>query len=917
MRVFATLSLTTAALAFATGAFAATDPNGSIHYARDPAQAIDQPYTAQILKDTTDPSFNSPLTDYLPASTKVPTPEKVLGHIAGAPDYLPYSADVYRYFRALAAASPRVKVFSIGKTEEGREMIAVAIADPSLLADLDANKARLAKLGDPRSIGMNDATADALIAKSTPVYYITGTIHSTETGAPTALMELAYRLAVDDAPYIKHIRAHVVTLITPIVEVDGRDRMVDLYNWHLAHPGENYPPLMYWGHYVAHDNNRDAMAMTLDLTRNVANTYIGWHAQVLHDLHESVPFFYDNTVGDGPYNAWIDPTLTGEWQQLGWDNVQRMTKLGMPGVFTHGDFDTWSPGYLMFIAAMHNGISRLYETFGNGGADTRERILTPDEYARTWYKPNPPLPQVLWSQRDNNNYEQTGLLTALDYFSDNAQLFLKNFYLKSKRSIEKPQQGGPAAYVFSAGDPRTGAQAQLLHIMQLQHAEVSQLTAPATVSMPASQDADGKPLPASTRTFAAGSYVVRMDQPYSRIADTLLDRQYWSPKDPQQHPYDDTGWSMGDLFDVQVTRVTDNAILKAPMTLVSQPIKPPSGLAAIDLPAGKLPRIALMHTWLDTQTEGWWRMALDKLHVKYDYISTQDVARIGDLRSKYDVILFGPVGGVSDQQIVDGLPMWGNPLPWKTTKLTPNIGTIDSTDDIRPGLGSSGLGNLRQFVRRGGLLITAEDTAKFAIDEGMAPGVFITPTSKLKVVGSVLQARFVDRQSPIAAGYASDNLALYSATGQSFTVSNLVTGSQGLPNAMDFQRPTGRGGPHDMDSPEARPFVAPPALPRAKPWQALPLNVEQMRNNPWVIPADQRPQVILRFASADHLLLAGLLDGGDELAQRAAVVDARYGKGHVLLFAGNPIWRGETIGSYPLVFNAILHFNALDRASKP
>ena len=916
MRVFATLSLT-AALAFATGAFAATDPNGSIHYARDPAQAIDQPYTAQILKDTTDPSFNSPLTDYLPASATVPTPEKVLGHIAGAPDYLPYSADVYRYFRALAAASPRVKVFSIGKTEEGREMIAVAIADQNLLADLDANKARLAKLGDPRSIGMNDATADQLIAQSTPVYYITGTIHSTETGAPTALMELAYRLAVDDAPYIRHIRAHVITLITPIVEVDGRDRMVDLYNWHLAHPGENYPPLMYWGHYVAHDNNRDAMAMTLDLTRNVANTYIGWHAQVLHDLHESVPFFYDNTVGDGPYNAWIDPILTGEWQQLGWDNVQRMTKLGMPGVFTHGDFDTWSPGYLMFIAAMHNGISRLYETFGNGGADTRERILTPDEYARTWYKPNPPLPQVLWSQRDNNNYEQTGLLTALDYFSDNARLFLKNFYLKSKRSIEKPQQGGPAAYVFSAGDPRTGAQAQLLHIMQLQHAEVSQLTAPATVSVPASQDADGKPLPATSRTFAAGSYVVRMDQPYSRIADTLLDRQYWSPKDPQQHPYDDTGWSMGDLFDVQVTRVTDNAIHQAPMTLVSQPITPPSGLAAIDLPAGKLPRIALMHTWLDTQTEGWWRMALDKLHVKYDYISTQDVARIGNLRSKYDVILFGPVGGVSAQQIVDGLPMWGNPLPWKTTKLTPNIGTIDSTDDIRPGLGSSGLGHLREFVRSGGLLITAEDTAKFAIDEGMAPGVFITPTSKLKVVGSVLQARFVDRHSPIASGYASDNLALYSATGQSFTVSNLVTGSQGLPNAMDFQRPTGRGGPHDMDSPEARPFVAPPALPRAKPWQALPLNAEQMRNNPWVIPEDQRPQVILRFASADHLLLAGLLDGADELAQRAAVVDARYGKGHVLLFAGNPIWRGETIGSYPLVFNAILHFNALDSASKP
>ncbi|MGB6143202.1 MAG: M14 family zinc carboxypeptidase [Rhodanobacter sp.] len=894
-------------------ATAATEPNGSITYARDPAQPVDQAYTAQILKDTTDPSFNSPLTDYLPASATVPTPLKVLGHIAGAPNYLPYSTDVYRYFRALAAASPRVKVFTIGQSEEGRPMIAVAVADEDLLAGLDANNARLAKLADSRTIGMDDAAADTLIAQSTPVYYITGAIHSTETGSPTALMELAYRLAVDDAPYIKHIRSHVITLITPIVEVDGRDRQVDRYNWHRAHPGRNYPRLLYWGHYVAHDNNRDAMAMTLNLTRNVADTFIGWHAQVLHDLHESVPFLYDNTVGDGPYNAWIDPILTGEWQQLGWDNVQQMTKLGMPGVFTHGSFDTWSPGYLMFIAAMHNGISRLYETFGNDGADTVKRILEPEEYQRTWYKPNPPLPVVTWSQRNNNNYQQTGLLTALKYFSDNGQLFLKNYYLKSKRSIEKPQNAGPAAYVFPADDARPGSQAQLLRILQRQHVELSRSTVPIKVSLPAAKDDEGKDQPARTRRFPAGSIVVRMDQPYSRIADTLLDRQYWSPKDPQQHPYDDTAWSMGDLFDVEVVRVTDSSILKAPMRKLDAAVDVPAGLAAIDLPHAKLPRIAVMHTWLSTQTEGWWRMALDQLQVKYDYISTQDVAKLGDLRAKYDVILFGPIGGASSRRIIDGLPMWGEPMPWKTTELTPNIGRIDSTDDIRPGLGESGVANLKRFVHEGGLLITAEDTARFAIDVGLAPGVSVTPTDKLKVVGSVLQAQFVDRKSPIAASYTRDDLAIYSAEGQSFKISNLVTGDHGLPTAKDFQRATGRGGPHDTDTPEGRAAVEPEALPDVKPWQATPLNAEQLRNNPWVIPADQQPQVILRFAAADKLLIAGLLDHGSEMAERAAVVDARYGKGHVVLFASNPMWRGETIGSYPLVLNAIVNFDKLDR----
>src|SRR5260370_3737966 len=185
------------------------------------------------------------------------------------------------------------------------------------------------------------------------------------------------------------------------------------------------------------------MGVTLKLTENVLNTYGGWKAQLLHALHESVPYLYDNPAGDGPFNAWVDPILTDEGEMIGWRNVADMTKFGMPGVFTHGVFDTWSTVYLMFIAAMHNGISRLYETFGNGGADTKERTLDPADYSRTWWRQNPPFPKTLWSQRDNNNYEQTGLLTSLHFFNENKRLFLKNFYLKSKHSISKPTQERP------------------------------------------------------------------------------------------------------------------------------------------------------------------------------------------------------------------------------------------------------------------------------------------------------------------------------------------------------------------------------------------------------------------------------------------------------------------------------------------
>jgi hypothetical protein len=968
-------------------------------YARDAKQPIDQNYTQHIGKYTTAPYFNSPLTDYLPASNTVPTPAKVLGDIAGAPNVLPYAEDVYKYFRMLAAASPRVKVFTIGHTEEGREMIAVAIADESLLANLKENDARLAQLADPRTIGMNDATAAKLVAESTPVYYITGTIHSPETGAPTALMELAYRLAVDNSPYIQHIRTHVITLITPVVEVDGRDRMVDIYKWHRAHPGEQWPRLIYWGHYVAHDNNRDSMALTLDLSRNVLATYLAWHAQVLHDLHESVPFLYDNTVGAGPYNAWIDPMLTTEWTMLGWNNVGQMENFGMPGAFTHGDFDTWSPGYLMFLAAMHNGISRLYETFGNGGADTEERILNPDEYSRTWFRPNPPLPKVLWSQRDNNNYEETALLTTLSYFSQNTKLFLHDYYLKSKRSILKPENAGPAAYVLPADDPATDRQARLLKVMERQHVEISQTTAPVTVQVPdngtaqtstKSEDAkSGESEKTISRTFPAGSYIIRMDQPYSRVADALLDRQYWAPDDPQKHPYDDTGWTFGELFHVEVVRVTDTDILKTGMKKFDGPIKDTgdvqgsgpvyaiansgelslitlryalkdADISVADAPfhdsgrdfsAGtlllqnvsghqlqtavhgsnlraysvaampqvkthpmKTPRIALMHTWLRTQTEGWWREALDNLHVPYSYISTQTVSTEGDLRAKYDVILFAPVGGASPERIVNGVPMYGNPIPWQTTPLTPNIGKIDSTPDIRPGLGFAGVEHLKDFVRNGGLLVTSEDTSTFAIQEGLAPGVFVAPRADLRVVGSVLQSVVLPTASPILYGY-ENSVPVYSANGMSFQISNLVSGSFRLPTAEDTHRPTGRGGPDGEDIPQGRPFAPPPPLPVVKRWQAIPLNVEQTRNNPFVIPPADRPQALLRFADEKDLLLSGLLKNGADLAGRVAVVDAHLGRGNVLLFANNPIYRGETIGTYPLVFNAILNFDDLSQNS--
>jgi hypothetical protein len=768
--------------------------------------------------------------------------------------------------------------------------------------------------------------------------------------------------------------------------------MVDIYRWHKAHPGQDWPRLLYWGHYVAHDNNRDAMAMTLNLTRNVLDTYLGWHAQVLHDLHESVPFLYDNTVGDGPYNAWVDPILGDEWAELGWNNVAQMQSFGMPGVFTHGDFDTWSPGYLMFLASMHNGISRLYETFGNGGADTEKRILDPEEYSRTWYRQNPALPVVIWSQRDNNNYEETALLTTISYFSHNTRHFLENYYLKSKRAVEKPSREGPAVYVIPPDSADTNRQVELLKVLQRQHVEIKQLSDEVTANVPGEKRGDK----AKQQTFPAGSIVVRMDQPYSRAADALLDRQFWAPSDPQKHPYDDTGWSFTHLFNLKVARIVDPSILQSKMTPVDDPSKlagkvsgsgsvlavnnsgqisllslayklkgatiqvaekpfdsdgqhfaagsllitaAPDNAAGVlrdlSLDASRLgaapsvpvhtvaaPRIAFMHTWLNTQTEGWWRYAFDTAGVPYDYINTQTAASQPDLRAKYDVIIFAPVGYSSTADILSGIPTWNNAMPWQKSELTPNLGALDSTADIRPGLGYDGLAHLKQFVEQGGLLITCEDTAQFAIDTGLAPGVSVAPHDDARVVGTVLNTVFVAPNNPIAFGYRA-GVPVISANGMAFNVSNTVVragGRRAAPEAFKDpyeQRATGRGSIEDSDQPQGRKIAEAEPLLKQQPWEPKHLNEEETRNNPRVIPVQSRPDVILRFSGSKDLLLDGLLDKASSIAEHAIVVNAHLGQGNVLLFGNNPIYRGETLGTYALVFNAILNYQQLDYQHVP
>jgi hypothetical protein len=928
------------------------------------SQRIDEAYTAKIKEHTTDPRVITELVDHLPASDTVPTPLKFFGRIPGTPDELTYSKDIYRYFDALDTASDRVKVFRIGKTEEGREMLTVVIADEPTIKALDKWKAVTAKLTDSRTL--DDAQARQTIASAKPIYYLTGSIHSPETGSPEMLMELGYRLAVGESPFIQQIRNNVIVAFTPIVEVDGRDKQVD--TWYFRKKTSQVLPLMYWGKYVAHDNNRDGMGQALALTKNLMSAFLEWHPTVFHDLHESVPYLYTST-GTGPYNTSLDPIVTDEWWLLAKYEVSEMTKRGVPGVWTYGFYDGWVPNYLFFIGNSHNSIGRFYETQSYGPMK-QEVTLGATQTSREWFRANPPLAKIQWGPRNNVNLQQSGVLLALSYVAKNKETFLENYWLKNKRAVERGRNEAPHAWLIPAAQRRRIEAADVVNLLRRQGVEVHTANAAFT---------------AGDVQVAAGDYILRMDQPYRTLIDMLMDVQFYAPANPR--PYDDTGWTLPYLRNIKAVKVADKGVLAQPMTLVTKDLRVPgvisgtgatlivehttdnplvtfrfrhadvkmqaaeeafeaggrrfgagtiivsggdreklaasiealglSAHAVATAPAVKahdldVPRIGYVHAWQRTQDEGWVRLAFDIFGVPYTYFADQKL-REGNLRAKYDVIVYPHVGGTAQSQ-VNGIPMTGKPLPYKKTAETPNLGVNDESDDIRGGMGLEGLANLVKFVQDGGTLIVEGSTATVLPTYGMLGGVTVEEPASLFAKGSILKAVFADKKSPIAYGYEGDVLPVYFNQAPVLNVGGPPAALAGFGGGAGPQIPgvgmnvTPNAVPETLTSIEPR-----EGRPVERPQADETAQLRQMARNFGISLDDSRPRVVLRFpTNPTDMLLSGALVGGQALSGRAVAIDASLGKGHVVMFATRPYWRWQTQGLYFLGFNALLNWNDLD-----
>jgi hypothetical protein len=887
-----------------------------------PAQTMDPDFAARVKEWTTKPEFISPLVDHLPASAGVPSPKDVLGHHIGAPKQLTYYADVLRYYDTLAAHSGRVKVLRIGKTEEGRDSVIVFVGSEDSIAHLDENRRNLARLADPR--GLTDAEARALIAQTKPIYTLSGGLHSAELGPPEMLMELAYRLATEDSPLIQSIRANVIVAIMPVADPDGRDRSID---WYYAHnvditDYEKMSGVPYWGKYTKHDDNRDINYAGL-ANQNFLRWYLDWHPPIIHDLHESVPFLYIYS-GQAPQNPLWDPILYSELPMLAnWDMTQ-LARYGMPGVWTHAYVDAWSPGYVAEMATDHNGLMRFYEIFGNAGATTMQRTIYQSNPAitgggggfgdftkRQWYRPNPPYEHVLWSMRDNTNYAETGALSSLQFVAGFPQLILDDFYVKSRDAITAGTKEEPYGFILPSDQEDPTRVAFVIHILRMQGIEVGRAKSPVKLS-------DG--------SYPAGSLIVKTNQPYGPLAKTLLGKQ--TDPDPELTTYDDSAWTMslmtnttikptkdiavqavavdpveqynpeGTLKDVPAAAVyavsdhgspnmvtlryglKDVAVQIAEKSFTAAGVTFPAGTFLLPTSAASTLKPLAAKLGLDviglaaSPQVAKHDATLPRLAIFSTWAGTQDVGWVrytfdqyhvpydlifkervlqGDLASDYDVILI-PTQARSARALVFGIPKEDKPLSYEKTDKFKFLGDYGSSPDITGGMGAAGVAEFQKFVDAGGLLVTLGASSSFPPDFGLTPTIDTSNTgAHFYAPGPIVDADILHPENPIFYGYSAKTVPVRYANGPLFRMS------------------------------------------------------EEMDKN----------DVLMRFPGGEKSVLSGLFNGADDIKGRAAVIVTPAGKGEIVMFATNPVWRWQNLGEYRMIFNTLMNFRNLAPAPAP
>lgn len=747
---------------------------------------------------------------------------------------------VVSYFRALEQGSDRIRVTEIGKTTGGRPMILATIAAPATLGRLDYYRDIQQRLADPRRTP--PAQAEALIAEGKTVVLITCSIHSNEIASTHTAVQFAWQMATSNSPRTRAILANTIFLLIPSLNPDGVDLVTAWYRKTLGGPFEGTTPPELYQKYAGHDNNRDWYIFSQAETRNVIEkVHNVWHPQIVYDVHQQgeygsrmfLPPWLD------PIDPNVDPLISQQCNLVGLAMATDLTAAGRKGVVVNALYDFWTPA--RHYQAYHGGLRILSES-------ASVRIATPvtihpnqiresgpgyNPRERSWNYLEPWLGGV-WRLRDIVRDQLISMESCLYQAALRRPEMLTNFYRIGQRATTRTT---PYAFVVPAAQRDPSAARKLLETLRFGQVEVERA---------------GDEFEAGGHTYARGSYIIRMQQPYSSWAKTLLERQHYPdlreyPGGPPRRPYDVTAQTLPLLMGVDVDTIAGPFTATGSITCALPAT--PAALAAADTStwrrinerwdagqsvyrdraagdfhaaavAGarlvRRPRVALYKSYRPAIDEGWTRWMLEQSGFAYSSLLNPEV-EAGRLRSRFDVIVFPDQ---SPANIATGYAPGSMPA------------------EYCGGLGKAGPRALREFAEAGGTLVFLNNSARYAVSALELPLRDVTldvSPDELYSPGSLLNVK-LDHAGPLAYGMPEE-----------FTI-----------------------------------------------WSE--------HSPAWEAPPGESAVIY----PAHGLLASGWLLGGERLAGRSALVDHRLGSGHVVLFGFRPQYRAQSYLTLKLFFNALL-----------
>jgi Zinc carboxypeptidase len=695
-------------------------------------------------------------------STTLPTPASTFGFEPGTDRKLADYDQIVRYFKALDAATDRVKLLEIGKTAEGREMILSVISSEANMARLDRYREIARRLADSR--GLTDEQARALAREGRTIVWLDMGLHATEVAHAQVSAEVAMMIAGSETDELRRLRDNAIVLLMPVMNPDGLDIVTKWYRSNVGTPFETSPlPVLYQKH-AGHDNNRDWFMQNLPETRNVTRQlYQEWFPQILYNHHQSgqtSPRIWAPPMDD-PVNPNMHPLVNRGISLLGVGIMQRLEQEGKRGAQGYSTYSNWWNGGMRSTPCFHNVVGILTETASG-------RYATPVEISETqlperlgsgenamepstW---NPsPWKGGVWRIRDQMDYMVTATMAVMRLAADYREDWLYNRYQMARDQIAAGRRGKPYAYVIPAGQRDWATAVRMAEILHLGAVEIDRA--------PAAFTAGGS-------SYPAGSLVVLMAQPHRGYAKDLLEPQRHpdrrdGPNGPPKRPYDMAGWTlpyqMGvtadmipDAFEARLERVTDFAAIAKEATgtpATAGTLQSVTERVRELTAAGRAPRVGLYKSWVASMDEGWARFVLEQFSVPYQSLRDKDV-RAGNLRARFDALV---LPDQSAKEIIEGHAAGTMPAEY--------VG----------GIGVEGVASLKAFVEAGGTLIAVDGATDVPIRQFGLPvrnAIDGVRNTEFYCPGSLLRLS-VDTSNPLMAGIA-DGQAAFFVNGRAFDV---------------------------------------------------------------------------------------------------------------------------------------------------